>query len=69
MPERQAIDPRTNEQRADDRLAAVRITRSSVYPPITEFADAMYWAQRGDSSKLADYYATIDAVKSTYPKP
>lgn len=39
------------------------------YPALAEFADAMYWASRGDSSKLDAYYAACDAVKQAYPKP
>lgn len=39
------------------------------YPPLSEFADALYWAERGDRSKLDDWLARCDAVKAKYPKP
>ncbi len=42
--------------------------RAEAYPPMEEFADAMYWAARGDDSKLAAYHAKIDAVKLAIPK-
>ena len=43
--------------------------RSKAYPPLTEFADAMYWNSKGDSSKLTAYYAACEKVKSDNPKP
>jgi hypothetical protein len=42
--------------------------RKNQYPPITDFADAMYWASRGDNSRLEAYYAACAAVKAQYPK-
>ena len=42
--------------------------RSTEYPPIKDFADAMYWASKGDESKLQEYYAACEAVKEKYPK-
>jgi hypothetical protein len=69
MPDRKAIDPRTNERRAADALDNVMDLRRQAYPDLAAFADAMYWSARGDQSKLADYYSACDAVKSTYPKP
>lgn len=38
------------------------------YPPLTDLADAMYWASQGDQSKLEAYYAACEAVKQKYPK-
>jgi hypothetical protein len=43
--------------------------RRHQYPPLAEFADAMYWASQGDNSKLDAYYAACAAVKQAYPKP
>jgi len=42
--------------------------RASEYPPLTDLADAMYWASQGDNSKLDAYYAACEAVKLKYPK-
>jgi hypothetical protein len=43
--------------------------RVKEYPPLQDFADALYWAQRGDPSKLDAYLAACDAVKKKYAKP
>ena len=54
------------------RLRAIslkyQVERRHNYPPLSEFADAMYWASKGDQTKLAAYYATCEAVKIAYPK-
>jgi hypothetical protein len=42
--------------------------RSIEYPPLTDLADAMYWASQGDNTKLDAYYAACEAVKLKYPK-
>ena len=38
------------------------------YPPLADLADAMYWASKGDNTKLDNYYAACEAVKLKYPK-
>lgn len=43
--------------------------RRMAYPPLSEFADAMYWYAKGDSSKLDAYNAQVAAVKEQFPKP
>ena len=43
--------------------------RQPLYPPLADFADAMYWNSKGDSSKLTAYYAACEKIKSDYPKP
>jgi hypothetical protein len=43
--------------------------RKKTYPSVGDFADAMYWASKGDPSKLDEYYAACEAVKLQYPKP
>ena len=42
--------------------------RAFEYPPLADFADAMYWASQGDNTKLDNYYAACEAVKLKYPK-
>lgn len=39
------------------------------YPNLREFADAYYWAQKGDDTLMNAYIAKCDAVKQKYPKP
>lgn len=42
--------------------------RAAEYPTLADFADAMYWNSKGDSSKLNAYNAAVEAVKLKYPK-
>lgn len=42
--------------------------RAAEYPSLLDFADAMYWASKGDNTKLDNYYAACEAVKQKYPK-
>ena len=42
--------------------------RAREYPALGDFADAMYWNSKGDSSKLEAYFAACEAVKLKYPK-
>jgi len=42
--------------------------RVQEYPPLSEFADAMYWQSEGDSTKMTAYLAACEAVKQNYPK-
>ena len=44
-------------------------TRQSLYPSLGDFADAMYWNSKGDSSKLTAYYTACEKVKTDNPKP
>jgi hypothetical protein len=43
--------------------------RVAAYPPLSDFADALYWQARGKPDKMAAYLAAVDAVKARYPKP
>ena len=43
--------------------------RQPEYPSLAEFADAYYWSQKGDDTKMTAYVAACDAVKTKYPKP
>ena len=43
--------------------------RQPLYPSLADFADAMYWNSKGDSSKLTAYYAACEKVKTDNPKP
>ena len=48
---------------------AYQSTRQPLYPPLGDFADAMYWNSKGDSTKLEAYYAACEKVKTDNPKP
>lgn len=42
--------------------------RFMAYPGLHELADAIYWSQKGDNSKMEAYIAKCDSVKETFPK-
>ena len=48
---------------------AYQFTRQPLYPSLGDFADAMYWNSKGDSTKLEAYYTACEKVKTDNPKP
>lgn len=42
--------------------------RRAEYPPLADFADAIFWQAKGDPSRLSAYLASVAAVKAKYPK-
>ena len=54
---------------ADYAKVKYKDDRHPLYPSLGEFADAMYWNSKGDSSKLTAYYAACEKVKTDNPKP
>ena len=55
----------------DAEAAAIsyQSVRQPLYPSLGDFADAMYWNSKGDSTKLEAYYAACEKVKTDNPKP
>ena len=55
----------------DTEAAAIayQSVRKPLYPSLGDFADAMYWNSKGDSSKLTAYYAACEKGKTDNPKP
>jgi len=47
---------------------SVQVKRAAEYPPITEFADAYYWMQKGKPELMDAYVAACETVKNKYPK-
>ena len=43
--------------------------RQPEYPSLADLADALYWSNQGDNTKLDEYYQACAAVKAKYPKP
>ena len=54
---------------ADYAKVKYKNDRQPLYPPLADFADAMYWNSKGDSTKLEAYYAACEKVKTDNPKP
>tara|TARA_B100001248_G_scaffold225833_1_gene183561 strand:+ start:549 stop:857 length:309 start_codon:yes stop_codon:yes gene_type:complete len=54
---------------AEAAAIAYQSIRQPLYPSLGDFADAMYWNSKGDSTKLEAYYAACEKVKTDNPKP
>lgn len=63
------VDAAAAELAAEAAATAYQRQRAPEYPPISDLADALYWASQGDDSKLNSYYAACAVVKAKYPKP
>ena len=63
------IDAARNTLNTEAAATAYQSTRQPLYPSLGDFADAMYWNSKGDSSKLTAYYAACEKVKTDNPTP
>ena len=63
------VDAAAAEIAAEDAATQYQRDRAPEYPSLVTFADAYYWAQKGDNTKMDEYVAACDAVKTKYPKP
>ena len=67
--EQSKIDTARATLDAEAAATAYQFTRKYLYPSLRDFADAMYWNSKGDSTKLEAYYAACEKVKTENPKP
>ena len=58
-----------NEIAAEEAATQYQRDRQPEYPDLAVLADALYWSNQGDNTKLDEYYAACSAVKAKYPKP
>ena len=63
------IDAARATLNAEAAAIAYQSIRQPLYPSLGDFADAMYWNSKGDSTKLEAYYAACEKVKTDNPKP
>ena len=63
------IDAARNTLNTEAAAIAYQSVRKPLYPSLGDFADAMYWNSKGDSTKLEAYYAACEKVKTDNPKP
>ena len=63
------VDAARTEIDTEAAKIAYQSTRQPLYPSLGDFADAMYWNSKGDSTKLEAYYAACEKVKTDNPKP
>ena len=76
--ESSAIDDDGNEVTVDADLIAAEVTRLQLadyenlrivkYPSWGDFADAVYWKEKGDDSKMTAWVSACEKVKSDLPK-
>ena len=67
--EQSKIDSARTTLDAEAAAIAYQSISQPLYPSLGDFADAMYWNSKGDSSKLTAYYAACEKVKTDNPKP
>ena len=67
--EQSKIDAARVTLNADYAKVKYKDDRQPLYPSLGDFADAMYWNSKGDSTKLEEYYAACEKVKTDNPKP
>tara|TARA_R100000329_G_scaffold41377_1_gene38627 strand:- start:105 stop:416 length:312 start_codon:yes stop_codon:yes gene_type:complete len=67
--EQSKIDAARTTLDAEAAATKYKTDRQPLYPSLGDFADAMYWNSKGDSSKLTAYYAACEKVKTDNPKP
>ena len=63
------VDAAAAEIQAELDATAYQRNRQPEYPSLADLADALYWSNQGDNTKLDEYYAACAAVKAKYPKP
>jgi len=57
----------TRLQELDNKMQ-YKTSRAQEYPPLEDLADALYWQNKGDNSKMQIYLTACEAVKQKYPK-
>jgi len=67
--EQSKIDAARTTLNAEAAAVKYKTDRQPLYPSLGDFADAMYWNSKGDSTKLEAYYAACEKVKTDNPKP
>ena len=63
------VDAAAAELAAEAAATQYQRDRRPEYPDLAVLADALYWSNQGDNTKLDEYYAAGSAVKAKYPKP
>ena len=63
------VDAAAVELAAEAAATQYQRNRQPEYPSLATLADALYWSNQGDNTKLDEYYAACAAVKAKYPKP
>ena len=67
--DRALVDAAAAEIQAELDATQYQRDRQPEYPDLADLADALYWSNQGDNTKLDEYYTKVSAVKTKYPKP
>jgi hypothetical protein len=62
------IDAEVARLQAEYNAKEYQRNRVKEYPSLADFADAYYWSQQGDDTKMTAYIEKCEAVKTKYPK-
>jgi len=62
------VDAELAKINAEQAATAYQRQRAPEYPPAADLADGLYWASKGDTTKLTEYYEACEAIKTKYPK-
>lgn len=68
VPTKAALDAETARLEAEWIAAEYQRFRRLKYPSWEMLADAVYWKENGDNTKMEAYLAAVEAVKAEYPK-
>lgn len=68
LPTRKQIEEEVSRLEAEWKSTEYQRQRKFEYPGLEVLADALYWQQQGDNTKMEAYLAAVDAVKNKYPK-
>ena len=63
------VDAAAAELAAEAAATQYQRDRQPEYPSLADLADALYWSNQGDNTKLDEYYQACAAVRTKYPKP
>lgn len=69
IPPKDQVEAKIKELQKEWEDTQYQRDRAPQYPSLADFADAYYWAQKGDNTKMNAYIAQCDEVKNQYPKP
>ena len=67
--DQELVEAKEAEIAAEEAATQYQRDRQPEYPDLAVLADALYWSNQGDNTKLDEYYAACSAVKAKYPKP
>jgi hypothetical protein len=68
LPSKELVDAEFTRLQAEYDAKEYQRNRVKEYPSLADFADAYYWAQNGDDTKMTAYIEKCDEVKAKYPK-